>query len=97
MGYSSLATFLSTSTIHPSDLGKLNEQYRQIITRISNEAIPLTDSFGFSDHELNSALGKKDGRAYEHLWDAVQKNPVNADPENAKLNVSYLTEEKIYH
>ncbi|KAI7888616.1 acyl-CoA dehydrogenase/oxidase C-terminal [Mucor mucedo] len=90
LGYSSLATFLSTSTIHPSDLGKLNEQYRQLITRVSNDAIPLTDSFGFSDHELNTALGKKDGRAYEHLWDAVQKNPVNADPENAKLNVRYL-------
>lgn len=88
MGYSSLATFLSTSTIHPSDLSRLNEQYRVSIAQISNDAVPLTDSFGFSDHELNSALGKKDGRAYEHLWDAVQKNPVNSEPENSKLNVS---------
>lgn len=93
MGYSSLATFLSTSTLHPSDLSRLNEQYRASIVTVSNNAIPLTDSFGFSDHELNSALGKQDGRAYEHLWDAVQKNPINSDPENSKLNVSYNEDE----
>jgi acyl-CoA oxidase len=88
LGYSSLATFLSTSTIHPSDLSRLNEQYRASIALISENAVPLTDSFGFVDRELNSALGKKDGRAYEHLWDAVQRNPVNSEEENAKLSVS---------
>jgi acyl-CoA oxidase len=83
-----LATFLSTSTIHPSDLSKLNEQYRAAIAKVTANAVPLTDSFGFTDRELNSALGKKDGRAYEHLWEAVQRNPVNNEKENAKLSVS---------
>ncbi|KAF1806257.1 acyl-CoA dehydrogenase/oxidase C-terminal [Mucor lusitanicus] len=85
LGYSSLATFLSTATIHPSDLSKLNEKYREAIAKISNNAVPLTDGFGFTDRELNSALGKQDGRAYEALWDAVQKNPVNGEEEKAKL------------
>lgn len=88
LGYSSLATFLSTATIHPSDLSRLNEKYREAISKISNNAVPLTDGFGFTDRELNSALGKQDGRAYEALWDAVQKNPVNGEHEKAKLGVS---------
>ncbi|KAK4520950.1 uncharacterized protein ATC70_006834 [Mucor velutinosus] len=85
LGYSSLATFLSTATIHPSDLSRLNEKYREAISKISNNAVPLTDGFGFTDRELNSALGKQDGRAYEALWDAVQRNPVNGEEEKAKL------------
>lgn len=88
MGYSSLATFLSTSTIIPSDLSRLNEKYREAISQISANAVPLTDSFGFTDRELNSALGKHNGRAYEALWDAAQKNPINSGEENAKLSVS---------
>lgn len=31
-------------------------------------AIALTDAFGFSDFELNSSLGRADGRAYEDLY-----------------------------
>lgn len=86
-----MATFLSTSTIHPSDLARLNEQYRATISKVADNAIALTDSFGFTDHELNTALGKKDGRAYEHLWDAAQKNPINHGEENAKLTVSFIS------
>lgn len=85
LGYSSLSTFLSTATIHPSDLSKLNEKYRETIANVSNNAVPLTDSFGFTDRELNSSLGKQDGRAYEALWEAVQKNPINGEEEKAKL------------
>lgn len=88
LGYSSLSTFLSTATIHPSDLSKLNEKYRETIANVSNNAVPLTDSFGFTDRELNSSLGKQDGRAYEALWEAVQKNPINGEEEKAKLGVS---------
>ncbi|KAI8094635.1 hypothetical protein BDF21DRAFT_448789 [Thamnidium elegans] len=85
LNYSSSSTFLSTFTIHPSDLDMLNGQYRTILAKVANNAIPLTDSFGFTDFELNTALGKKDGRAYEHFWDVVQKNPVNSKAENVKL------------
>ncbi|KAI8971350.1 acyl-CoA dehydrogenase/oxidase C-terminal [Pilobolus umbonatus] len=87
IGYSSLATFLSTATIHPSDLSGLNTTYRSLITLISNNAVPLTDSFGFTDKELNTSLGKADGRAYEHLWERVQSNPVNHNPKLAVSSV----------
>lgn len=96
LGYFSLATFLSTSTIRPSDLSRLNEQYRASIAQISENAVPLTDSFGFTDRELNSALGRSDGRAYEALWEAVQRNPVNSEQENAKLSVSSVLSFSLY-
>ncbi|TDL27073.1 acyl-CoA oxidase [Rickenella mellea] len=41
------------------------------------EAIPLTDAFGFSDWELDSALGVYDGRVYEALWERAQSEPLN--------------------
>ncbi|KAF8153565.1 peroxisomal oxidase [Mycena galopus ATCC 62051] len=41
------------------------------------EAIGLTDAFGFSDWELDSALGVYDGNAYEALWARVQQEPLN--------------------
>ncbi|KAJ7437267.1 peroxisomal oxidase [Mycena galericulata] len=41
------------------------------------EAIGLTDAFGISDWELDSALGVYDGRVYEALWARVQDEPLN--------------------
>ncbi|KAI9480635.1 MAG: acyl-CoA dehydrogenase/oxidase C-terminal [Benjaminiella poitrasii] len=86
LGYTSLATFLSTSTIHPSDLSKLNEKYRETISQLSIDAVALTDSFDFTVRELNSALGQVDGRAYEALCEAVAKNPINQKGETTYLN-----------
>ncbi|KAI5888066.1 acyl-CoA oxidase [Schizophyllum commune H4-8] len=40
-------------------------------------AIGLTDAFGFSNWELDSALGVYDGRVYEALWDRAQREPLN--------------------
>ncbi|KAG2181992.1 hypothetical protein INT43_006918, partial [Umbelopsis isabellina] len=75
----SQASFLSTQTIHAADLPVINELYRSLLKKVAKEAVPLTDAFGFSDRVLGSALGRKDGRAYEALWEAVQRNPVNHD------------------
>ncbi|KAI0742970.1 acyl-CoA oxidase [Daedaleopsis nitida] len=41
------------------------------------EAIGLSDGFGFSDWELDSALGVYDGNAYETLWKKAQMEPLN--------------------
>ncbi|KAJ7459398.1 peroxisomal oxidase [Mycena galericulata] len=41
------------------------------------EAIGLTDAFGISDWELDSALSVYDGRVYEALWARVQDEPLN--------------------
>ncbi|KAJ7769564.1 peroxisomal oxidase [Mycena maculata] len=41
------------------------------------EAIGLTDAFGLSDWELDSALGVYDGKVYETLWERAQEEPLN--------------------
>ncbi|TFK85181.1 acyl-CoA oxidase [Polyporus arcularius HHB13444] len=42
------------------------------------ESIGLSDGFGFSDWELDSALGVYDGNVYESLWKRAQSEPLNA-------------------
>jgi len=37
----------------------------------------LTDAFGFTDYELDSALGVYDGKAYENLFKRAQLEPLN--------------------
>jgi acyl-CoA oxidase len=85
----SQASFLATQTINAADLRVFNDAYHRLLKETAKHAVPLTDAFGFSDHLLASALGKYDGRAYEHLWEAVQKNPVNSEAWTAEIyNVS---------
>jgi acyl-CoA oxidase len=75
----SQASFLATQTVRAADLPVINEFYRSLLNKFSKQAILLTDAFGFSDKNLGSALGRYDGRAYEGLWEAVQKNPINQE------------------
>ncbi|KAF9529139.1 peroxisomal oxidase [Crepidotus variabilis] len=44
---------------------------------LAPEAVGLTDAFGFTDWELDSALGVADGKVYEALWERAQKDPLN--------------------
>jgi hypothetical protein len=53
----------------------------QIIETTPQEAVQITDAFGFTDYELGSVLGRYDGRVYETLWEEVKKDPVNSDRE----------------
>ncbi|KAF7732469.1 hypothetical protein EC973_003214 [Apophysomyces ossiformis] len=75
---SSLASFLVTSTILPKDVHLVDNQFVVALAEVSDEAVGLTDAFGFSDYQLATVLGQKDGRAYEAFWTAVQSNPINS-------------------
>ncbi|KAJ3107541.1 fatty-acyl coenzyme A oxidase [Phlyctochytrium planicorne] len=41
---------------------------------IRKDAVPLTDSFNYSDFIINSPLGRYDGNVYEHYFNHVQKS-----------------------
>jgi acyl-CoA oxidase len=41
-------------------------------------AVGLVDAWAFSDMNLNSALGRYDGRVYEALYSMAQREPLNA-------------------
>ena len=40
-------------------------------------AVGLVDAFDYSDHNLNSVLGRYDGNVYEHLMKWAESFPLN--------------------
>jgi len=56
---------------------ELRSEISKLCISILPERIGLTDAFGFSDWELDSALGVYDGKVYERLWERAQENPLN--------------------
>ncbi|KAI8996281.1 acyl-CoA oxidase [Trametes punicea] len=79
-----LADILSFNLLsRPTSSGEADpsKELRMTIKRLCLELLPeaigLTDGFGFTDWELDSALGRYDGNAYEALWRRVQMEPLN--------------------
>ncbi|KAF9074329.1 acyl-CoA oxidase [Rhodocollybia butyracea] len=85
---SALADLLSFGLLrieNPARVGLSRDPTRGLRMAISNnclsilpEAIGLTDALGFSDWELDSALGVYDGKVYQALWDKAQTDPLNS-------------------
>ncbi|PIL25736.1 hypothetical protein GSI_11486 [Ganoderma sinense ZZ0214-1] len=50
---------------------------KRLCEELLPEAIGLSDGFGFSDWELDSALGVYDGNAYETLYKMAELEPLN--------------------
>eukprot|EP01080_Neovahlkampfia_damariscottae_P008972 gene8972-921_t len=48
-----------------------------LMKEIRHDAIGLVDAFNWTDRDLNSALGSKDGNAYENLMEFYERNPLN--------------------
>ncbi|KAG9217778.1 hypothetical protein CCMSSC00406_0003533 [Pleurotus cornucopiae] len=81
---SALVDILSFGILAPSEQGRdptltLRKAVKALCEELLPEAVGLTDAFGFTDFELNSALGVSDGNAYQALWDAAQMEPLNQD------------------
>ncbi|KAJ7066323.1 peroxisomal oxidase [Mycena amicta] len=78
----SYGLFRAVPTGNPARSRDPTRELRLAIAALCNtillpEVIGLTDAFGFTDWELDSALGVFDGRAYEALWKRVQDEPLN--------------------
>ncbi|KAH8114987.1 acyl-CoA dehydrogenase/oxidase C-terminal [Phellopilus nigrolimitatus] len=77
-----LTDILSFGLIPPVVAGEdptkaLRMEIARLCAELVPEAISLTDAFGYTDWELDSALGVYDGRVYEALWKRVQAEPLN--------------------
>ena len=56
----------------------VRQSVRDLLPVVRVDAVAIVDSFDFSDHFLNSALGKWDGNVYEALYRwANTNNPMN--------------------
>ncbi|KDR78247.1 hypothetical protein GALMADRAFT_224622 [Galerina marginata CBS 339.88] len=79
-----LADLLSFGVIRPTTSAVPKDPTRSVRLSIKHlceellpEVIGLTDAFGFTDWDLDSALGVYNGKVYEALWDRAQGEPLN--------------------
>ncbi|KAI3417498.1 hypothetical protein GPALN_013220 [Globodera pallida] len=65
------------------------------LQRIRPIALTVVDSFDFTDAELKSVLGRRDGNVYEHLLEWAKQSPINANdvlPFHEKYLGSFMKE-----
>ncbi|CAN0060088.1 unnamed protein product [Ascophyllum nodosum] len=55
----------------------VREEVVEVLHLLRPMAISLVDAWDFSDFQLNSAIGRFDGRAYEALLETAERNPLN--------------------
>lgn len=71
------AFLLEHNLLDSYSLGPLRQALLSEVQQIAPHAVALTDSFGFTDYELNSALGNYNGDPYKHLIDRASKSSLN--------------------
>ncbi|CAG2055871.1 unnamed protein product [Timema podura] len=54
--------------------------------RIRPNAVSIVDSFDICDEVLSSALGARDGKVYERLFEEAAKSPLNKEPVNKSFH-----------
>ena len=69
----------TAAAIAPSTLAAPPSQVRALLEELRPQAVALVDAWGMRDAELNSALGRYDGRVYEALMVSAQQEPLNTD------------------
>ncbi|KAG0198288.1 acyl-coenzyme A oxidase [Mortierella sp. GBA30] len=72
-----LADYLEDFYISSKQCQSLRLQIKELQDSLADDAVGLVDAFDFPDHFLGSALGSADGNAYQHLWDAAQREAIN--------------------
>jgi len=76
-----LGDFLEGGYLNAEQAGLLRQAVRDQLGVVRQDAVPLVDAWGHSDHALKSALGRYDGQVYEALLASAQPevNPLNRD------------------
>ncbi|KAH8370684.1 hypothetical protein KR093_004686, partial [Drosophila rubida] len=72
-----LSNILRFVNLTDDDLSKLQSRLETALTKIRPDAVAIVDGFDFSDRQLNSTIGSFDGNAYERIFDATLKSPMN--------------------
>jgi len=76
-----IGEFLESGYLGAAQVELVREGVRRALLEVRRDAVPLCDAWGFSDHALNSALGRYDGDVYTALYASAQPalNPMNRD------------------
>ncbi|KAJ3044215.1 fatty-acyl coenzyme A oxidase [Rhizophlyctis rosea] len=65
--------FLQYGYFTPEQIDWIRAEVTRLCREVRADAVPLTDSFNYSDFVLNSPLGRYDGNAYESYFGMVQR------------------------
>lgn len=72
-----LGEFTFDQYLSPVQVKWVRKLSRNLLRVIRRDAVPLVDAFQFTDHILNSAIGRNDGNYAESLFKWAQKEPLN--------------------
>ncbi|CAI6336810.1 unnamed protein product [Periconia digitata] len=73
------ASFFGPGLLHESEMEVVHQQTNVLLDTLVPEAVALTDAWDFSDASLASAIGMKDGNAYERLMSWTKQLPMNVE------------------
>lgn len=76
----SAADLLACEFFAPHHPALAKQQLLLLLPKLRDIAVPLVDSFLFTDHFLNSSLGRFDGDVYTDLVRRAKADPVNVPP-----------------
>ncbi|KAJ3081391.1 fatty-acyl coenzyme A oxidase [Quaeritorhiza haematococci] len=65
--------FLQYGYFKPVQIDWIRTTVTALCRDVRKDAVPITDSFNFSDYIINSPLGRFDGNVYEHYFEAVKR------------------------
>ncbi|CAB1107019.1 unnamed protein product [Ectocarpus sp. CCAP 1310/34] len=76
-----MGDFVEDGFLDGDQAGWVRDQVVEVLHLLRPMAVSLVDAWDLSDFQLNSALGRFDGRAYEALLETTERNPLNGrDP-----------------
>ncbi|KAG0650118.1 Peroxisomal acyl-coenzyme A oxidase 1 [Hyphodiscus hymeniophilus] len=76
-------SFFVHNHISPIQLSEIREQVDHLLEELLPDAIALTDAWNFTDASLCSAIGMRDGNAYERVMEWVRQLDINVNAEKA--------------
>ncbi|EGZ23761.1 hypothetical protein PHYSODRAFT_556433 [Phytophthora sojae] len=78
--------FMESGCVFPSEMPIIRANIEELLALIRPHAVTLVDGFNFSDHTLNSTLGRYDGNVYEALYESAQHDPLNHSSDKVALH-----------
>ncbi|GMF66981.1 unnamed protein product [Phytophthora fragariaefolia] len=78
--------FMESGCVFPNEMPIIRANIEELLALIRPHAVTLVDGFNFSDHTLNSTLGRYDGNVYEALYESAQHDPLNHSSDKVALH-----------
>lgn len=82
----SSSSFFESKAISPDAFRGIREMRETLLEEIRPDALTLVEAFEYSDHTLMSAIGRSDGRPYDHLMECFRNsNDVNQPKQREEM------------